>query len=163
MNERERVEMIMRCYNLTPSQFADKSGIQRASVSHILSGRNKLSLDIVLKIHDSFPSVDLEWLMTGSGTAPTEHQNSVAQAEESTLFTLPEATKYEPNNLLQHPVEHVTKVAAQPQAIKQQAVRTTRKTSANRSTSTPVDNGKRIKEVRIFYTDGTYETLIPEK
>ena len=53
MNERERIELLMRCYELTPSQFADRTGIQRASVSHIISGRNKPSLEVMLKIYAS--------------------------------------------------------------------------------------------------------------
>ena len=40
MNERERIELLMKCYDLSPSQFADRTGVQRASVSHIISGRN---------------------------------------------------------------------------------------------------------------------------
>ena len=70
MNEKERIELLMKCYDLTSSQFADRTGIQRASVSHILSGRNKPSLDVMLKIFDAFPGLDMKWLMTGSGDAP---------------------------------------------------------------------------------------------
>ena len=55
MNERDRIEMIMKSYALTPSQFADKAGVQRASISHILSGRNKPSLEVMLKIYEAFP------------------------------------------------------------------------------------------------------------
>lgn len=158
MNERERVETIMRCYNLTPSQFADKSGIQRASVSHILSGRNKLSLDIVLKIHDSFPAVDLEWLMTGIGVVPTIQHDTTAAITESTLFTTSEVKREESENVPQQPMEYTVKSTKQ--TTKQHALKTPRNTTRSIPSQ---DTGKRIKEVRIFYTDGTYETLIPEK
>ena len=70
MNERERIELLMKCYDLSPSQFADKTGIQRASVSHIISGRNKPSLEVMLKIYDAFPGIDMKWLMTGVGEVP---------------------------------------------------------------------------------------------
>ena len=63
MNERERIELLMKCYDLSPSQFADRTGIQRASVSHIISGRNKPSLEVMLKIYEAFPGVDMKWLM----------------------------------------------------------------------------------------------------
>ena len=49
MNERERIEYLIEAHGLTSSQFADKTGIPRASVSHILSGRNKPSLEILQK------------------------------------------------------------------------------------------------------------------
>jgi transcriptional regulator with XRE-family HTH domain len=48
-------------YYLNASAFADKIGVQRSSLSHLLSGRNKPSLDFILKIVDVFPDVDLYW------------------------------------------------------------------------------------------------------
>lgn len=66
MNERDRIEYLMNLYGLTPSQFSDRTGIQRASVSHILSNRNKPSLDILLKIYHAFQGVELAWLVAGS-------------------------------------------------------------------------------------------------
>ena len=60
----------MKCYELTSSQFADRTGIQRASVSHIISGRNKPSLEVMQKIYEAFPELDLKWLMTGVGEEP---------------------------------------------------------------------------------------------
>jgi transcriptional regulator with XRE-family HTH domain len=45
--------------------FADKIGVQRSSLSHLLSGRNKPSLDFILKILDVFPDVDLYWMING--------------------------------------------------------------------------------------------------
>ena len=65
MNERDRIELLMKSYNLSPSQFADKTGIQRASVSHILSGRNKPSLDFLIKLKDVFPEYSFDWIILG--------------------------------------------------------------------------------------------------
>lgn len=162
MNERERIEMLLKCYNLTPSQFADKSGIQRASVSHILSGRNKLSLDVVLKIHEAFPAVDLEWIMTGTGDAPTVQQNDVSKPEEATLFT-PSAEKVNEYDEVRIQPEKQYAQNRQQQVAKQQQPRTQRKPTTSRIAQSSIDTGRHIKEVRIFYTDGTYETLVPEK
>jgi plasmid maintenance system antidote protein VapI len=52
-------------YGLNASAFADKIGVQRSSLSHLLSGRNKPSLDFILKIVDVFPDVDLYWILNG--------------------------------------------------------------------------------------------------
>ena len=70
MNERDRIEYLMNLYGLTPSQFSDRTGIQRASVSHILSNRNKPSLEILLKIYHAFEDVELAWLVAGEGNPP---------------------------------------------------------------------------------------------
>ncbi len=52
---------------LTPSKFADTIGVQRSSVSHILSGRNKPSFDFLQKTLKAFPGLSAEWLMLGKG------------------------------------------------------------------------------------------------
>lgn len=60
----------MDYYGETASSFADKIGVQRSSISHILSGRNKPSLDFVLKVLAQFPEVELYWLLNGKGSFP---------------------------------------------------------------------------------------------
>ncbi len=57
----------MKSQNLTSSQFADKLGVQRSGLSHILSGRNKPSLDFVLKVLAGFPDLNPQWLLQGKG------------------------------------------------------------------------------------------------
>lgn len=66
----KRIEKILDYYNLTASSFADKIGVQRSSISHLLSGRNKPSLDFILKILDVFPEIDLYWILNGKGSFP---------------------------------------------------------------------------------------------
>ncbi|WP_318640533.1 helix-turn-helix domain-containing protein [Flavobacterium ardleyense] len=58
-----KLESIFLELNITPSMFADQIGVQRSSISHLLSGRNKPSLDLVLKIVNAFPQIDLYWLL----------------------------------------------------------------------------------------------------
>jgi len=66
----KRLEQILDFYSLTASTFADKIGVQRSSLSHLLSGRNKPSLDFVMKVVEVFDEVDLYWLLNGSGNFP---------------------------------------------------------------------------------------------
>ena len=63
----DRIKLIMDYYHLSPAQFADKIGFQRSALSHVLSGRNKASLDFVLKVKSAFPNLNLEWLTLGEG------------------------------------------------------------------------------------------------
>ncbi|MEJ2112601.1 MAG: helix-turn-helix transcriptional regulator [Flavobacteriaceae bacterium] len=70
-NFAKRLQKIIDFYGETSSSFAEKIGVQRSSISHILSGRNKPSLDFVLKILSSFPEVEMYWLLNGKGTFPT--------------------------------------------------------------------------------------------
>ncbi len=75
----KRLEIILEYYSLNASAFADKIGVQRSSLSHLLSGRNKPSLDFILKILDVFPDVDLYWILNGKGSFPKNNENEILQ------------------------------------------------------------------------------------
>ena len=62
-----RLEIILKHYGLSASVFAEKISVQRSSISHILSGRNKPSLDFIDKVLQVFPEIDLVWLLSGKG------------------------------------------------------------------------------------------------
>lgn len=64
----ERIKKLMNKRGLTPSQFADEIGLKRSSLSHILSGRNNPSLDVVMKIKSRFEEINTDWLLFGTGT-----------------------------------------------------------------------------------------------
>jgi len=65
-----RIKKVMDFHQLSASLFADKIGVQRSSISHILSGRNKPSLDFMLKTTSEFTDVDIHWLLHGDGSFP---------------------------------------------------------------------------------------------
>lgn len=71
----DRLAQIMAHYQLTASAFAERIEVQRSGISHILSGRNKPSLDFVLKVVRAFPEVDLYWLLNGRGEFPAQSTN----------------------------------------------------------------------------------------
>jgi len=81
----KRIKSLISVKNLTASQFADLLGVQRSNISHILSGRNKPSLDFVLKITEQFPTISIEWLINGKGEMFKNEKkidsNSVTQLE----------------------------------------------------------------------------------
>ncbi len=74
----ERLEHLLQYYSLSASSFADKVNVQRSSISHLLSGRNKPSLEFVLKVVKAFPEVNLYWLLNGKGNFPAETKKEVA-------------------------------------------------------------------------------------
>jgi transcriptional regulator with XRE-family HTH domain len=61
----ERLQIIMKTHRLTAASFADEIGVQRSGLSHIMSGRNKPSLDFIQKTLAAFPRVNGDWLLTG--------------------------------------------------------------------------------------------------
>ncbi|WP_299254698.1 helix-turn-helix transcriptional regulator [uncultured Cytophaga sp.] len=63
----ERVLILMKEFELTASEFADKIDVQRSSMSHLVSGRNKPSLDFIQKILNNFSDINPTWLIMGTG------------------------------------------------------------------------------------------------
>ena len=66
---KDQLEFLMNYYKLTPARFAEKIGVQRSSISHIISGRNKPSYDFILKLLETFDEIDAEWLLLKKGNA----------------------------------------------------------------------------------------------
>lgn len=79
-----RLQLLMDHYHLNGSSFAESIGVQRSAISHILSGRNKPSLEFVMKILDAYPDIELYWLLNGKGNGPFKQQ---AQTTEKDLFS----------------------------------------------------------------------------
>ena len=63
----------MELEQLSASKFADAIGVQRSNISHVLSGRNKPSLELVNKILDHFESINADWLLLGKGEMINGH------------------------------------------------------------------------------------------
>ncbi|RAJ12667.1 DNA-binding XRE family transcriptional regulator [Arenibacter echinorum] len=78
-----RIDQILKFHDLSASVFADTIGVQRSSISHLLAGRNKPSLEFVLKVVASFPEVDLYWLLFGKGSFPKKAKVSPDMQVES--------------------------------------------------------------------------------
>ena len=81
----KRITQILEEQQLNSSAFADTIGVQRSSISHVLSGRNKPSLDFILKTVRAFPAYSTDWLLFGkSSESPVTYLEPVEQASPST-------------------------------------------------------------------------------
>ena len=87
----ERFQKIMDTEGLSPAQFADEIGVQRSSLSHILSGRNNPGFDYLTKILKRFDKLDANWLMTGSGDMYRQGKESHSVTHNQ-LFDIDEQT-----------------------------------------------------------------------
>ncbi|KMQ72625.1 helix-turn-helix domain-containing protein [Chryseobacterium koreense] len=67
MEINERIAKVLEYSGLSPSEFADEIDVQRSNISHITSGRNKPSLDFLIKLKDRFPELQWDWLIYGKG------------------------------------------------------------------------------------------------
>ena len=145
----KRLEIILDYYNLSASAFADKISVQRSSLSHLLSGRNKPSLDFIIKVIEVFPEVDLYWILNGKGTFPksentSNHFEEVKSASIETPFI---QTELESPDLFSATASKKKKKEIQP-------------TEINHHTPTANTSGT-IERIVIFYKDGTFKNYMP--
>lgn len=76
MDEKARIEKIMQKENMNSAQFALETGIQTSTLSHILNGRNKVSLDVLKRILNRFSYISSDWLILGVGTMNRQEKQS---------------------------------------------------------------------------------------
>jgi len=127
----KRIAQIMEYYELSASAFAEKINVGRSSISHIISGRNKPSLDFIMKILQAFPAIDLYWLMNGKGNFPPE-----AEIEPSSSESTGQGTKASPKR---------SKKVDGPSSVEG---------------FSPSDESRRsIDKVIIFYKDGGFDVF----
>lgn len=91
----ERLQRVMGHYNLSAAAFSEQIGVQRSSISHLLSGRNKPSLDFVMRVIRTYPEVNLYWLLNGKGNFPANESEDI---QASTVGSKPEAKKEKPSS-----------------------------------------------------------------
>lgn len=94
----KRLQIVMDYYGLTSSALADTIEFNRSSISHLLSGRNKPSLEFVMKILDKFPEVKLYWLLNGKGNFP-ETESPIETNSQKSLFDSEPETPVVPKNI----------------------------------------------------------------
>lgn len=135
MNLIERIKHVLDSSELSSSAFADQLGVQRSSISHILSGRNKPSLDFVLKLLKAFPEVAADWLLLG------EEKKEPSTPLTPSLF--PEQAEINPRKLQE--------VASSPTA-----------SEPITKESTPLVD-EIVERVVVFYTNGTCSTYSNKK
>ncbi|MBP6758022.1 MAG: helix-turn-helix transcriptional regulator [Flavobacterium sp.] len=151
----KRLEIILDYYSLNASSFADKIGVQRSSLSHLLSGRNKPSLDFILKILDVFPEVDLYWVLNGKGTFPkSEFENNISLSSSTPTADTP---------MVETKTEHTSDLFSETLSNKKNPVE--EKLVENFSNTPFLEiqkNNSEIDRIVIFYKNGTFKTYSPE-
>lgn len=133
----KRLELILEYYGISASVFADKIGVQRSGLSHLLSGRNKPSLDFVMRITERYPEADLYWLLNGTGDFPKSDNTPPAPNNSPDIQENFEKTKtydlFSTDEILEIKIDEKAK---------------------NPDTSDP---DKTIDRIVVFYKDGTFK------
>lgn len=138
---KDRILRILTSENLSSSRFAEIVGVQRSSISHILSGRNKPSLDFLQKILSNFPAINADWLIIGKGEMYKNNMQAEINFENK-------GTVENSNTILQN-----KETAAENETKERIVTQTVVKEIKNRN----------IHKIVVFYDDNTFEELSPNK
>lgn len=159
-NVSTRLKLFMDEEGLTISQFADKCGIPRPSLSQLLSGRNKKLSDVVVKqIHDQFPDLSVLWLMFGEGEMLTPKPINPTLASEAAKF-MDDDTQDDVNaNLSDLTIANSTPNNADKQKVRPNFANTNLQMQIDKKAANP----RKVVSITIFYDDNSYETFLPEK
>ncbi len=158
MNLSAKIELLIQAKKLSASQFADTLGIPRSSISHILSGRNKPSLDVVQKILIAFPEIPAEELLDDKrdlSIVASVPKVAAATSITPSLFdaVIPSASESPKNSLAEQTI--VQSNLRRPRESNPKAVVTAV------APATTAHLAKKIERVLIFYTDGTFTESKP--
>ena len=185
---RERIKEIIEREGMSQSQFADFIGVNRPTLSHILAGRNNPSMEVVMKIHQKFPKINILWLLDGVGSyegdamadypSSTLTEDQVADAEGMALYermeqlqpssssaasSQPQSRFYQGELFAENAIFASESMGASKNR-KEMLLQTPQK--APYLSDTQLEYAKKslqrkIVEIKIFYDDGTYETFKP--
>jgi transcriptional regulator with XRE-family HTH domain len=147
---KDRISKFLTTESISPSKFADEIGVQRSSISHIISGRNNPSLELIQKILNRYDFVNPDWLILGKG------EMYRGQSKNINLFSQATTEKQENiqiNNDLnkeEHkPVMKETPVKQEEQVIQQSII------------PPLITSRKAVDKLLIIYKDGTFENFYP--
>lgn len=152
-----RLKQFLAAENISQSQFADTIKVVRASVSHVLSGRNKPGYDFIAAIMSAYPHLNIEWLMLGKGkmykTAAAEESVPKAPASANEIPLLFEYEDLPPAEELPEIPQLNTLAEPQPSAQSSNSI--------NTSDSRPQVSVKQRKasKIVIFFDDGTFQEI----
>lgn len=152
----KRLQIILDYYGLSASAFADKIDVQRSSISHLLSGRNKPSLDFIMKVIEIFPEVDFYWILNGKGTFP---KTELKVQEKIVYVTTP------PNEELKKVSESKNESDLFSQDINienTEEKNNLEEKKINTENSEPKKNSSNIERIVIFYANGSFKEYQPE-
>ena len=172
MDLNSRVQKIINYSELSSSEFADEIGVQRSNISHVLSGRNKPSLDFLMKIKDRFPEIQWEWLIEGKGTMVFS-ENETASTPSTYLLEESKINDDEPiiTGLFSIPSQEIDENIKQEEEKSEisepkqyNIVENTPEISENKNiseTEAPTEKGNSIKKIVFFYENGKFEVFEP--
>jgi len=147
---KERILKLIEEEKITAAEFADRIGVQRSNVSHILNGRNNPGYTFIQKIIETFPTINSRWLLTGEGNM----YEGKGYPSENLIKPKDLFDNQPPNN----------KVIAENKPIENIPLNLTEKQVQTRKPEKVIEKElveKKVIKVLFFYDDHTFEDFRP--
>lgn len=156
MEEKVKIEKIMEDLDLNSAQFAAEIGIQGSTLSHILNGRNKPSLDVLRKILNRYRNINSDWLILGIGSIYNQEKHSHAP----TLFdpveeTISRSDTSTSNTAIKNSIESSSNQRGNVNIVsspKNEALEMQNNVSLEQ-----IPNSKLVKSIIVYYDDNTFQ------
>lgn len=182
-----RIQKIIQLKKLNSSAFADKVGVPRSTISHILSGRNNPSLEFVQKVLDTFPEIRTSWLVRGEGhmlkatntlfpdeeydelttdtVLPETRLNDEHVAKETLNEEDSEESKPIPEKEIRRPEPikpEITQTGEGKKSIQKEEILAERPERAHKPAENIDSDPKKTVRVLMFYSDGSFSEHFPK-
>lgn len=140
-----RLKQFLAAENISQAQFADSINVVRASVSHVLSGRNNPSFDFIKAMMQQYPNLNIDWLMFGKGRM----YKDLARPEpvEDLLFS-------------DLDIEDDLRTTS-PAPVEEKIIPVETSTELNTLTQVAqtIVNQRKVSKILILFDDGTYQEM----
>ncbi|WP_066631734.1 helix-turn-helix domain-containing protein [Labilibacter marinus] len=165
---KQRLQTLLTTEKMASSKFADLLGVNRSSISHLLSGRNNPSLDFLQKVLLKFPHINPDWLLLGQGNMYRNSKgNQVSSAPNTIEFN--EEKPIVPTPILETPKQVIKEPLLEVKQEKQAKVSEPEDAPVYTSKKEPKEevlidsSDKQVERIVIFYTNGTFDTYTPNQ
>ncbi len=147
---KERIAIIMDRENLSPTKLAEILKIQPSNVSHLLSGRNKPSFELMGKVFEAFPHISADWFITGKGEYLKLNTVNSSPSKPQSLFNENSFVISVNNTKPTEPTDNTNIVEPAPRELPKEI-------------EIPQLLISKASRVIIFYDDNSFEDFIPRK
>ena len=156
-------------FDLSQQEFAQRLNLSAASLSSIFTGRTNPTNKHVLAIHHAFPEVNVNWLLFGEGDKFNDPSASSIPSNQEVVIEpiLDGGAKIDPSKV-ESEASFFSQPVSSPQQLHAPATSKPELSFRNTFLNTPIMNNidkqqREIKEIRVFFDDGTYEIFVPAK
>lgn len=144
---KERILEFLKSENKSSAHFAQEIGVQPSAISHIISGRNKPSLDFIIKMINRYPSLSIEWLIFGKGSMYVDKL-------QNELFSKDGESKIKHEDVL-------SSDRHEDHFIMEESIDNENNGDKNQTSAKTIKNKKKAARIVVFYDDSTFTEHFP--